>query len=83
MPGLMILRSIGESHLGLGCKFIELFQITMYTAKSVGSAYSTLVCTTPEAHLMIALQEHHKVRPNRNIGTCSIDCSTLHGTQSE
>ena len=41
---------------------------------------STLVPTTSEARVTITLRQHHAMRHGHDIGTCTIDCSTIRGT---
>ena len=46
----------------------------------LGTARSTLVCATSEARITVALRQYHTLRQGQDVGTCSIDCSSLLGT---
>src|SRR6266849_3251225 len=71
--------SFGGDHLGRVCKYIGLFY-RKSRMLILGTARSTLVCATSEARIAVTLRQHHTLRQGQDMGTCSIDCSSLPGT---
>ena len=71
--------SFGDDRLGRVCKYTELFLMSRIT--NVGTARSTLACATSEARITVTLRQYHTLRQGQDMGTCSIDCSSLLGTR--